>query len=417
MLLDAGAELAVISKMAGHANVQTTARYDRRPEEAVRKAAGLLHVPYQGKREKIVVMMKEKFLHLKKFILLIVIGFLTGCSTFASPKQTDSANQDSKQFVLGTVTPTLNTQTMSPTANALKIAPTLSTTSIPTKTRVVSTSTATPYITPTYVPNNCTFTNSEFEPKNRDWIAITAECQWSGLPWVEVIGPNRQHWFFESSKYDIFFGYDIFKWSEDGKYFYFTLMDFQHINPIMIMYHYYQPIRGLFRMNLINGETNTLLIDNNLGIFNSVSLSPDDQEIIYLLIIRPGFPDYGTKKEIGIRDLKTGMEKTKAIDGYEDGGNFLWSPDMQKVALVLSNLEYGEGFFDKLLRETIFVLNINDMTLQEVYSANTEKGFPTIYPISWENGNIVIKDERHPYLIRIDLQSGKETKFYPTPTP
>lgn len=50
-LLDAGTDIVTVARLLGHANVQTTARYDRRPEHVVAAAAARMKFPYRKRAD------------------------------------------------------------------------------------------------------------------------------------------------------------------------------------------------------------------------------------------------------------------------------------------------------------------------------------------------------------------------------
>lgn len=320
------------------------------------------------------------------FEVLLFVLTLVACSLQGTP--TDKAQP--------TTQPVAETHVNTPSKTSI----------VPTSTQI-PTFTITPQPTSTDQPYHCSFV-WHWEDPTGDWIGLSIQCQNPGLPRVDVLGSNKKHWVFEG-KSDYVIQYRHYKWSDDGNYLYFYSVN---TRPSDTYWYSYQVARSFFRMDLRNGLTDELLPELLDVPYNSISLSPDETQIVYLSLS-------GKEKKIGIRDIRTGEEKTALIEGFNGGGNFLWSTINGMIAFVGANIVYittSDGhYYPENVKETILLLNVESMKVSQVYSIDTKS--PTLKPIAWENGNLIISDKRHKYLTSIDIKNTRVTNFYPTPTP
>jgi hypothetical protein len=57
-----------VAKMAGHASLITTARYDRCSEDSKRKEANLLHIPFVRREETLTISEKRRSKYINHFL-------------------------------------------------------------------------------------------------------------------------------------------------------------------------------------------------------------------------------------------------------------------------------------------------------------------------------------------------------------
>jgi WD40 repeat protein len=150
-------------------------------------------------------------------------------------------------------------------------------------------------------------------------------------------------------------------WSKDGKYLYVAIY-FGDGGPEP----YFGYRSSLARVNLENGTW------KDTGISGVISFSPNDKYIAYS----------PNDSEIRIRDLQSGEESTYfAADYYLYFGNFVWSPDNQKIIFTATPEQWhGDGS-----KFSLYMIDLESKTISNLH----ETSFPFYYPVSWTETNIV----------------------------
>lgn len=278
------------------------------------------------------------------------------------------------------------------------------------------TSQSTPTITPTTTPAFATSTPKTettvasyhcdlWEPlisDDHEWVAISKSCQNPGLPSLEIIGAGGKNWIFESEDFNNTVVFANVIWSENREHVYFSAT---HKSTHA---YFYDSIFSILKMNLEDGKVETLLDQEKKckgHPFNSGSLSTDEKLIAYLLLNNP--PNNSCKGGLVVYDLFTKEKRQISLDNYYDGGFFLWSNDLTKLAFIVSELD-STAYYPK--NETVMVLDLASMTLESL--ATTEHGY-VFLPHEWINDQLVIKDRTNDSLLIFDSNTNQFIPFTP----
>lgn len=150
-------------------------------------------------------------------------------------------------------------------------------------------------------------------------------------------------------------------WTNDGKYLYISTY-FGDGGPEP----YFGYKSSLARVNLENGTW------KDTDISGVMSFSPNEKYITYS----------SNKSEIRIKDLRSGEENVYfATDYFLYFGNFVWSPDNQKIIFVAT----PEQWYENDSKFALYMIDLESKTIFNLY----ESSFPFHYPISWTEVNTI----------------------------
>jgi hypothetical protein len=260
--------------------------------------------------------MKSKITLLVSFLL-----FLSACG--------NSNVIPTQPFLTADTSPTI--PTLMPTATSIPQS-TLSSTPAPTKT-----------LEPFFVTQEALHNNLDkyCERGNSNRIALSPDGEWAGLECnygiIKIVRiDEKKEW---ELPYESLFGpyysaalfIEFAHWSIDGMYV------FVSANP-----HtdgYWEPFHSasvLYRFNMETGQISEVLpVGKDDKIYYAFEFAPDDSTLAYI-------ETDTSPVELILRNLQTNTEKVIEFDPkYNTGGDFVWSPDSQKLVFSVTQFDLG----------------------------------------------------------------------------